>query len=98
MWGWNDITKTGDIDISKTEVIDISKTEDIDISKTEDIDNTKTEDIDNTKTEDKDEDIMIWDDGHVSELCEKRVCYDGNYAYTRFEELRTRSGEVLFTR
>ena len=64
----------------------------------EDIDNTKTEDIDNTKTEDKDEDIMIWDDGHVSELCEKWICYDGNYAYTRFEELRTRSGEVLFTR
>ena len=39
----------------------------------EDIDNTKTEDIDNTKTEDKDEDIMIRDDGHVSELCEKWI-------------------------
>ena len=41
---------------------------------------------------------VFWDDDHISELCEKCVYYDGNYAYTRFEELRTRSGEVLFTR
>ena len=44
---------------------------------------------------------MIWafqDDDHISELCEKWVYYDGNYAYTRFEELRKRSGEVLFVR
>ena len=26
------------------------------------------------------------------------INYKGNYAYTRFEELRTRSGEVVFTR
>ena len=41
---------------------------------------------------------VLWDDDHISELCEKWIYYDGNYAYTRFEELRTRSGEVLFTR
>ena len=41
---------------------------------------------------------VFWDDGHVSELCEKWICYDSNYAYTRSEELRTRSGEVIFTR
>ena len=41
---------------------------------------------------------VFWDDGHISELCEKWVHYDGNYAYIRFEELLTRSGEVLFTR
>ena len=35
---------------------------------------------------------------HISELCEKWVYYDNNYAYTRFEELHTRSAEVLFTR
>ena len=40
----------------------------------------------------------FWDDDHISELCEKWVYYDGKYAYTRFEELRKRSGEVLFTR
>ena len=40
----------------------------------------------------------FWDDDHISELCEKWVYYDGNYAYTRFEELRKCSGEVLFTR
>ena len=34
---------------------------------------------------------------HVSELHEKWVCSRGNYAYTRFEEFRTCSGEVLFT-
>ena len=41
---------------------------------------------------------VFWDEGHVSELCEKWICYNHNYAYTRFEELRARSGEVLFTR
>ena len=41
---------------------------------------------------------VFWDDDRISELCEKWVDHDGNYAYTRFEELRTRSGEVLFTR
>ena len=33
----------------------------------------------------------------VSELCEKWIYYNNNYAYTRFEEFRTCSGEVLFT-
>ena len=41
---------------------------------------------------------VFWDDDRISELCEKWVHYDCNYAFTRFEELRTRSGEVLFTR
>ena len=40
----------------------------------------------------------FWNDGHVSELCEKWVHYGNKYAYTRFEELRTYSVEVLFTR
>ena len=40
----------------------------------------------------------FWEVNHITELCEKWVFCDGNYACTRFEELRTRSGEVLFTR
>ena len=43
-------------------------------------------------------DRVFWDDCHVSELCEKWICYNHEYAYTPFEELRTYSGEVLFTR
>ena len=41
---------------------------------------------------------MFWNNNKVTELCEKWIFYDGNYAYTRFEELCTRFGEVLFTR
>ena len=41
---------------------------------------------------------VFWDDGRVSELCKKWICYNHEYAYTLFEELRTYSGEVLFTR
>ena len=41
---------------------------------------------------------IFWDDDHMSELREKWIYHNHNYAYTRFEELRTRSGEVLFTR
>ena len=41
---------------------------------------------------------VFWDDGHVSELCEKWIYHNHEYAYTRFEELRIYSGEVLFTR
>ena len=44
---------------------------------------------------------IVWvfrNNGHVSELCEKWIYLNGKYAYTRFEELRTHSGEVLFTR
>ena len=40
---------------------------------------------------------VFWDDEHISELCEKWIRYNYEYAYTRFEELRTYSGEVLFT-
>ena len=41
---------------------------------------------------------VFWGDGHVSELCEKWIYHNHNYGYTRFEELCTCSGEVLFTR
>ena len=41
---------------------------------------------------------VFWDDELVSELCKKWICYNHEYAYTLFEELRTYSGEVLFTR
>ena len=41
---------------------------------------------------------VFWDDEHISELCEKQIRHNYEYAYTRFEELRTYSGEVPFTR
>ena len=41
---------------------------------------------------------IFWNDKHISELCEKWMRYNHEYAYTRFEELRAYSGEVLFTR
>ena len=41
---------------------------------------------------------VFWQDGDVSELCEKWICCYNKYAYTTFEEHRTHSGEVLFTR
>ena len=40
---------------------------------------------------------VFWDDGHVSELCEKWICHNHEFAYTRFEEPRTYSVKVLFT-
>ena len=40
---------------------------------------------------------VFWDNKDITELCEKWICCDGNYAYTRFKELRTYSGEVFFT-
>ena len=41
---------------------------------------------------------IFWNNGHISELCEKWIYINGKYAYTRFEEIRTHSGEMLFTR
>ena len=41
---------------------------------------------------------VFWDDDDISELCEKWMYLNGNYGNTRFEELRKRSDEVLFTR
>ena len=41
--------------------------------------------------------VWIFWKSHVTELCEKWIYFNGNYAYTRFEEFRTCSGEVLFT-
>ena len=39
----------------------------------------------------------FWNNIYISELYEKWIHYDGNYAYTRFEVFRTRSGKMLFT-
>ena len=100
-----DNTKTGDIDISKTENIDNTTTKD----KDEDIDKGRNRLIEmfryskrwKDKKGNKKKRIIVWifwDDDHISELCETWVYYDGNYAYTRFEEFHKRSGEVLFTR
>ena len=41
--------------------------------------------------------IWIFWKSHVPELCEKWICSEGNYAYTRFEEFRTYNDEVIFT-
>ena len=41
--------------------------------------------------------VWIFWKSHVTELCEKWIYFNSNYAYTRFEEFRTCSGEVLFT-
>ena len=38
---------------------------------------------------------VFWGNSHISELCEKWIHHDGNYAYARFEELCTSSGEVF---
>ena len=38
----------------------------------------------------------FWNDKYVSGLYEKWIHCDGNYAYKRFEVLRTYSGEMLF--
>ena len=98
--------------IELDEDIDISKTEDIDNTKTEDKgrNNRRNKRIQmfmyikrwRNKNGDRKKKRRIvwafWDDDHISELCEKWEYYDGNYAYTKFEELRKRSGEVLFTR
>ena len=39
---------------------------------------------------------VFWE-SHVTELCEKWICCRNDYVYTRFEEFRICSGEVLFT-
>ena len=41
---------------------------------------------------------VFWNNNYISELCEKWVYHNHEYAYTRFLELGTYSGEVLFTR
>ena len=106
------ISKTEDIDNSKTEDIDNTKTEDIDNTKTKDKGRNKyrnkriqmfmyIKQWRNKKGNQKKKRRIVWafwDDDHISELCKKWVYYDDNYAYTRFEELRECSGEVLFTR
>ena len=43
--------------------------------------------------------LVFWDyNNHISELREKWAFCSDNYVSTRFEELRTRSGEALYTR
>ena len=106
-----DNTKTEDIDNTKTEDIDNTKTKDkdgyIDLSRNKIIQvfqrTTRSRDEKHYNWKNGNWTIrqivwVFWDDHHLSELCEKWVHYDGNYAYTRFEELRTRSDEVHFTR
>ena len=107
------INKTTDMGISKTENIGISKTEDVDNTKNEDNDEDRDKGRNkhiqmfrflkrwkDKKGNQKKRSIVwaFWDDNHIPELCEKWVYYNGNYAYTRFEGLRKRSDEVLFTR
>ena len=41
---------------------------------------------------------IFWDDDHISELYEKWIYCNIIYAYARFEELHTHSGEVLCTK
>ena len=108
-----DISKTEDIDIGKTEDLDIRKAEDIDISKTEDKDEDTDMFIcsyeclgirsngavkKNGNWKRRQIFWVFWNNVHASELCEKWIYLNDKYAYTRFEELRTHSGEVLFTR
>ena len=40
---------------------------------------------------------VVYCESHISELCEKWIDSWDNYAYSKFEEFRTCSGEILFT-
>ena len=108
-----DISKNTYVDTSKIEDIDISKNVYIGYTKTkdkdEDIDKGRNKLIQmfryskqwkGKKGNWKRRMIVwvFWDDDLISELCEKWICINGKYAYTGFEELRKRSGKVLFTR
>ena len=42
--------------------------------------------------------VWVFWNNHVTEICEKWIYKNREYAYTRFEELCTYSGEVLSTR
>ena len=41
---------------------------------------------------------VFWNNKHISELYEKWIYKNHEYRYTRFEELRTCSGGVIYTR
>ena len=41
---------------------------------------------------------VFWNNDYVSELCEKWINLNYNYVYTRFQQIRTRSGKVILTR
>ena len=89
-----DNTKTEDIDNTKTEDIDNTETEDIDNTETEDKDRNKRRNKriqmfkyikqwrNKNGNRKKKRRIVwaFWDEIHTSELCEKWVYYDGNYA------------------
>ena len=55
------------------------------------------DDIKNRRNWEKRKITCVFWKSQVSKLCEKCICSNDNYAYTRFEEFRTCSGEVLFT-
>ena len=55
------------------------------------------DDIKNRRNWEKRKITCVFWKSQVSKLCEKWICSNDNYAYTRFEEFRTCSGEVLFT-
>ena len=42
--------------------------------------------------------MVFWNNNTISEQCEKWIFYNDNYAYIRFEKLRTCSGKFLYTR
>ena len=41
---------------------------------------------------------IFWNNNNISEICEKWIFYNGNYAYIRSEELHTHLCELLYTR
>ena len=42
--------------------------------------------------------LVFWNNKRISKLFEKWIFCSDNYVYTRFEELSTHSGEVLYTK
>ena len=41
---------------------------------------------------------IFWNNNTISEICEKWIFYNDNYAYIRCEELHTHLGEPLYIR
>ena len=46
----------------------------------------------------KKQSVWVFWSNHVTELCEKWIYKNNEYAYTRFEKIYKYSGEVLYTR
>ena len=102
-------TKDNDEDIDKDNSIPktIVKIEDKDMTMSE----YKDEDmLTKVYTEDEKEHIdnnhwtkritvkIFWNNNNISEICEKWIFYNGNYAYIRSEKLHTHLCELLYTR